>query len=87
MDVFVSLVLLAIVSMMILLLIKLFKTPLKWIFKLVINGGLGFIGLFILNLIGGLIGIELGLNWVNAIVVGFLGVPGIILLLLLKYLI
>lgn len=63
-----------------------FKTPIKWAFKLLINSAVGFVALFVLNFFGGFVGISLGLNWLNAVIVGLLGVPGIILLLLVKYL-
>ena len=39
-----------------------------------------------INLIGRIWGIHLAINPYSAIVVGILGIPGIILLLLLKYL-
>ena len=32
------------------------------------------------------IGITLGLNWINALVIGVTGFPGLVLLLLIKYL-
>ena len=69
------------------LVIKLFLTPIKWIFKLLINTGIGFVCLWALNYFGAFFGISLGLNWVNALVVGVFGFPGLVLLLLLKYLI
>lgn len=69
------------------LIIKLFLTPLRWIFKLLINTAVGFAALWVLNFFGDFIGISLGLNWINALVVGVLGFPGVVLLLVLKYLI
>ena len=50
---------------------KILKRPIGWILKF---------------LIGAWFDISLGLNWVNAAVTGVLGVPGVILLLLIKYL-
>lgn len=69
------------------LVIKLFLTPIKWIFKLLINTGIGFAALWVLNFFGDFFGISLGLNWINALVVGVLGFPGLVLLLVMKYLI
>lgn len=69
------------------LIIKLFLTPIKWIFKLLINTLVGFAALWVLNFFGDFIGISLGLNWINALVVGVFGFPGVVLLLVLKYLI
>lgn len=58
--------------------------PIKFIAKLIINGIIGGVLLVILNLFGGLIGFSIGINPINALVVGFLGVPGLILLIVLK---
>lgn len=60
--------------------VSLFSAPLKFILKLVINTVVGLIGLFFLNLLGFLIGI----NLINGLVVGILGLPGLILLILIK---
>ncbi len=68
------------------LLLKLLRKPLKWVWKLLLNAVSGYIGLFFLNLLGGLVGLSLDLNLVNAIVVGILGLPGVGLLLVIKYL-
>jgi inhibitor of the pro-sigma K processing machinery len=32
------------------------------------------------------VGLSLGVNWVNALVAGILGVPGVVLLIVIKYL-
>ncbi len=58
--------------------------PLKKIFKLIINGVLGGITLLIFNFIGGYFGLNIIINPLNAIIVGLLGVPGVILLLILQ---
>ena len=54
--------------------------------KLLLNTAIGFAALFLLNFFGSAIGITLGLNWINALVIGVAGFPGLVLLLLLKYL-
>ena len=69
------------------LLIKLFLKPIRWVFKLLINTAVGFVVLWVLNFFGDFFGVTLGLNWINALVVGVFGFPGVVLLLLLKYLI
>lgn len=58
--------------------------PIKVIFKLIINGLIGGIILFLFNLVGGLFGIAIAINPLNAIIVGLLGVPGVVLLLILQ---
>ena len=80
-----TLVLAAIGFLLVVLLIKIIKTPLKWALKLLLNAVMGFVALFILNFFGEWVGISLGINWINALVVGVLGFPGVILLLLIKF--
>ena len=58
-----------------------FKTLLKFIF----NGIIGGVVLWFLNLIGGFIGVTVAINPITALLVGFLGIPGVILVLLLHY--
>jgi len=64
--------------------IRLFSAPLKLALKVLVNTLLGFAALFLLNLTGELTGVTLGLNLFNALTVGVLGVPGLVLLVLLK---
>lgn len=59
--------------------------PLKWIIKLMWSSILGGIMLFVINLVGGIWNITLTINPLSAAVAGVLGIPGVILLLLLKY--
>ena len=63
---------------------KIFIWPLKNILKLVFNSILGGILIYVINLIGMNFGFHIGLNLVTATTVGVLGVPGAILLVLLK---
>ncbi len=60
--------------------------PLKIILRLVINGILGGIAIIIINLIGAPLGFTISLNVFSALVAGILGLPGIILLVILKFL-
>jgi len=62
-----------------------FRAPLKWAFKLLLNTALGFAGLFFLNLAGPWTGVTLGFNLQNALMIGVLGLPGFALLLVLKW--
>ena len=41
--------------------------------------------LFLVNFFGSYLGISLEMSWLNAIVSGVLGVPGVVILLLFKY--
>ena len=74
------------IGIAVLIVMRSFTLPIKWIFKLLLNTILGFIGLFLVNWLGSYIGISLGINVVNAVVVGTFGIPGLVLLLLLRWL-
>ena len=73
------------IGIAVLIVMRIFTLPVKWIFKLLLNTVLGFAGLFLVNWLGSYIGISLGINVVNAVVVGTFGIPGLILLLLLRW--
>ncbi|MBR4078288.1 MAG: pro-sigmaK processing inhibitor BofA family protein [Oscillospiraceae bacterium] len=68
------------------LILKLLTAPIRFAAKMLINALVGFVVLFLLNFVGGIVGLSLGINWFNALVVGIFGAPGVVLLLLLKYL-
>lgn len=63
---------------------RFFIIPLKSIAKLIGNSIIGGILIFIINSIGSLFDFHIGLNIGTAIVTGILGIPGVILLILLK---
>ena len=58
---------------------KIFLWPLKLILKLVVSSVIGGVILLAVNLVAGAIGLVL----ITALVVGVLGIPGVILLLVL----
>lgn len=66
-------------------LIRVFSTPLRLVLKLLLNTLLGFLALWVVNLTAGFTGIALGLNLLNALVIGILGLPGFVLLLLTQW--
>lgn len=63
---------------------KFFVWPLKSILKIIGNSILGGIMIFIVNAVGSVFSFHIGLNVVTAIVTGILGIPGVILLIILK---
>lgn len=67
-------------------LIKIFTMPIRFILRLVWNGIIGMVLLLLFNAVGGLIGVTVGINAVSCLITGFLGIPGLLLLLLLKWL-
>ena len=66
-------------------LIRVFRTPLRLALKLLCNTLLGFLALWVVRLTAGITGITLGLNLWNALVIGVLGLPGFVLLLLVQW--
>jgi len=66
-------------------LIRVFQTPLRVALRLLCNTLLGFLALWAVNLTAGFTGIALGLNLLNALVIGVLGLPGFVLLLLTQW--
>ena len=63
----------------------LLRKPLKMVLRVVLNSALGFGALWLLNATAAVTGISLGLNLFNALTIGVLGVPGLGLLLLVKW--
>ena len=66
-------------------LLRVFSAPLRVALLLLANTLLGFLALWVVQLTSGLTGIALGMNLWNALVVGILGVPGFVLLLLIQW--
>ena len=64
--------------------VQLFSVPLRLALKVLLNTLLGFAALFLTNLAGSAAGFALGMNLLNALVVGVLGIPGLVLLVLLR---
>ena len=52
------------------------------LWKMLVNSASGFICLWLLNLLSGLTGIVFEINLITCLLVGFLGIPGIILLVI-----
>jgi inhibitor of the pro-sigma K processing machinery len=58
--------------------------PIKFIIKLVVNGIIGAVALIVFNFLGGYIGITIGVNPITALIAGFLGIPGVVLMIFVK---
>ncbi|HOV68765.1 MAG TPA: pro-sigmaK processing inhibitor BofA family protein [Clostridia bacterium] len=63
---------------------KLITVPIKLVIKLLANGIIGGLLLMLINFFGTYIGLSIEVNPINAVVAGFLGIPGVILLLILN---
>ena len=69
----------------VLLVLVVLRRPAKWLLGLAGRTGLGLAVLFALSGVGPSIGVSLGVNLFNALVLGVLGVPGFGLLLMLQW--
>ena len=65
--------------------LRIFRTPLKLAIRLLGNTAFGFFALWAANLAAPVTGLALGLNFWNALTVAVLGLPGLFLLLLLRW--
>ena len=81
-----SIYIVAILAALVVLSFVIFGKSLKLIFKILINTALGFVALIIVNQVGAYIGVSIGINTLNAVIVGIFGLPGVALLLLLQWL-
>ena len=66
-------------------LLRIFRAPLKLALRILGNTLLGFLALWGTHLTAGLTGITLGLNLWNALIIGVLGFPGFVFLLLAQW--
>lgn len=72
--------------LLVLVLCRIFFKPLKGVFLLALNSLLGGLGLYIFNWIFAPLSFEIAVNLVTASVCGLFGLPGLVLLVLLKFL-
>ena len=63
---------------------KIFIVPIQKLIKLVINSILGGVVIYIINLVGANFGFHIGLNIITSIIIGILGLPGAVILVLIK---
>lgn len=79
-----NLITFAIPILLMLLVLKVLFTPMKWAVKLAMHALCGFICLWLLNSVSGFTGLELPINAVTTLISGVFGVPGIALIALLE---
>lgn len=64
------------------LLAPILKVPIGIVMKLIVNGLIGGLTLLLVNLVGGIFGINIAITYVTALIAGFLGLPGVLILLI-----
>lgn len=72
-------------GLLLLLILALLRRPLKGLVRLLGRTGVGLAVLYALSQVGSFIGVSLGVNLANALVLGVLGAPGLGLLLMLHW--
>lgn len=83
MDSALSMIFMAVIAISVLIfIIRIFTKPIRFIFKLLLNTLFGFIILFVVNFLGAFVGFGISMTALNALIVGFLGVPGVLLVIL-----
>ncbi len=63
---------------------RLFVWPMKVVLKLALNSLIGGAAILLVNVLGAQWGLFIPLNVLNALIVGILGLPGAVLLLILQ---
>ena len=60
--------------------LRMLAVPLKMIFNLVINAVIGYMMLFVANLVGGFFDFSIPIDLLTCLIAGVFGVPGVIFL-------
>lgn len=85
MDAFVKAMPWIVGALMVLVALLALHRPLKWIIRLLGRACLWLGALFLFSPVGGFLGVSLGVNLINALVLGLLGAPGFGLLLMVNW--
>ena len=84
-DMDVNIILAFIFGLMVLyLLARILVYPMRILAKIVGNSLVGGVVIILFNVLGGVVGLSVGVNILSALVVGFLGIPGLITLLIVQ---
>ena len=80
MDILQTILLGAGVIVAIYVVLRMLAVPLKMVFKLVINAVIGYMMLFVANLVGGFFDFSIPIDLLTCLIAGVFGVPGVIFL-------
>lgn len=64
-----------------------FRRQLRILWRVCISTIIGGLAFYIINVVGSNFNFHIGLNWVTLLTSGFLGIPGILLITILKFII
>lgn len=65
-------------------LVKLLAAPARALFRIILTGVVGAVILFVFNLVAGFFSLTIGVNAVTALIVGFMGLPGLVMLVVIQ---
>lgn len=80
MDMLYTVLLIVGVAVAVYVLFRILAAPMKLIFKLIINGVIGFVLLFLTNFAGGFFDFAVPTNLITYLIAGTFGIPGVIFL-------
>ena len=86
MEILYTVMMVAAVILGIWLLIKLLAAPIRFIFKFALHALLGYVVLFLISFFGEFVGVHIEMTLLNVLITGFCGLPGVIFLVLLSFL-
>ncbi|NLZ93765.1 MAG: pro-sigmaK processing inhibitor BofA [Firmicutes bacterium] len=61
-------------------LLKMLAAPARFLLRVLLTGAMGAVIILVFNLVGGLFQINIGVNAITALLVGYMGLPGLALL-------
>ncbi|MCR3921026.1 MAG: pro-sigmaK processing inhibitor BofA family protein [Firmicutes bacterium] len=59
---------------------RMLVTPARIVARVLLTGVVGIVVLFVFNLVAGIFSLNIGINAVTALVVGYMGLPGLVML-------
>ena len=66
---------------------RIFIIPIKKVLKIILNSILGGVTILLINIIGSFFEFHIGLNFFTSAIIGILGIPGAVFLIILKLII
>ena len=63
---------------------KMLAGPARVILRVMLTATVGAVGLLVFNFVAGFFNLGIGINAVSALVVGYMGLPGLVMLVLLQ---
>ncbi|HHX74247.1 MAG TPA: pro-sigmaK processing inhibitor BofA [Firmicutes bacterium] len=65
-------------------LLRLLAAPARLLLRVLLTGAAGAVVLFVFNLAAGFFGLALGINAATSLIVGFMGLPGLVMLIVVQ---